>query len=67
MAARKAAAVTGPTQGTEHARILDGEMLDRGVGIRQLPVEGTHESEQRRDYRAHATRPGQALHRMSEI
>jgi hypothetical protein len=44
-----------------HARILDSEMFDPGVGVRELPVEGAHEGE-RRDHRAHATRQGQALH-----
>jgi len=33
-----------------HARILDREVLDRGVGKRQLPVERAHEGEQGRDH-----------------
>ena len=44
-----------------HARILDGEVFDRGVGVRELPVEGTHEGEQGRDDRAQAARQGEAL------
>jgi hypothetical protein len=43
-----------------HARILDGEVFDRGVGVRELPVEGAHEGEQRRDDRAQAARQGEA-------
>ena len=45
----------------QHARILDGEVFDRGVGVRELPVEGTHEGEQWRDDRAQAARQGEAL------
>src|SRR6187397_170258 len=46
---------------TRHARILDGEVFDRGVGVRELGVEGTHEGEQWRDDRAQAARQGEAL------
>ena len=28
-----------------HAGILDGEVLDRRVGVRELPVEGAHDGE----------------------
>src|SRR4029453_4206328 len=50
-----------------HARILDGEMLDRGVGIQELLVEGAHEGEQRRHHRAQAARQGQALHPVDKV
>jgi hypothetical protein len=43
-----------------HARVLDGEVLDRGVGVRELPVEGAHEGKQRRDHREQAAGQGQA-------
>jgi hypothetical protein len=42
------------------ARVLDGEVLDRGVGVRELPVKGAHEDKQRRDHREQAARQGQA-------
>ena len=32
-----------------HPGILDGEVFDRGVGVRERPVEGAHEGEQGRD------------------
>ena len=44
-----------------YARILDGEVFDRGVGVRERPVEGAHEGEQGRDDRAQAARQGKAL------
>src|SRR6266852_9618263 len=44
-----------------HTRVLDGEVLDRCVGVRELPVEGAYEGEQRRDHREQAARQGQAL------
>ena len=47
---------------TRHPRILDGEVFDRGVGVRELPVEGAHEGEQWGDDRAQAARQGKALH-----
>jgi hypothetical protein len=43
-----------------HARILDGEVLDRRVGVRELLVEVTHDGEERRDHREQAARQGQA-------
>jgi hypothetical protein len=42
-----------------HARILDGEVLDRRVGARELPVEVRHDGEERRDHREQAARQGQ--------
>jgi hypothetical protein len=44
-----------------HAGILDGEVLDRRVGVHELPVEVAHDGEQRRDHRAQAARQGQGL------
>ena len=44
-----------------HARILNGEVLDRRIGVRELLVEGAHDGEQRRDHRAQAARQGEAL------
>jgi hypothetical protein len=41
-----------------HARILDGEVLDRRVGVRELPVEVRHDGEERRDQREQAARQG---------
>jgi hypothetical protein len=40
---------------------LDGEVLDRRVGVRELLVEGTHDGEQRHNHREQAARQGQAL------
>jgi hypothetical protein len=37
------------------ARVLDGEVFDRG-GVRELPIEGTHEGEQRRNDGTQAAR-----------
>jgi hypothetical protein len=37
-----------------HPRILDGEVLDPLVGVRELPVKGAHEGQQRRDHRTQA-------------
>ncbi len=45
-----------------HAGILDGEVLDRRVRVRELLVEVTHDGEQRGDHRAQAARQGQAPH-----
>jgi hypothetical protein len=36
-------------------------VLNPLVGVRELPVEGAHEGEQRRDHRAQAAGQGQAL------
>ena len=41
-----------------HAGILDREMLDRRIAVRELLVEGAHDGEQRRDHRAQAARQG---------
>ena len=41
----------------QHARILDGEVFERGVGVRELRVDETHEGEQWRDDRAQAAVP----------
>src|SRR5712691_3079753 len=41
-----------------HAGILDREVLDRRVRVRELLVEGTHDSEQGRDQREQAARQG---------
>ena len=41
-----------------HAGILDREVLDRRVGVRELLVEGPHDGEQRPDHRAQAARQG---------
>src|SRR5262245_32944317 len=49
-----------------HAGILDGEVLDRRVGVRELPVEGVHEDEERRDQREQAARPGQVMDAMDK-
>jgi hypothetical protein len=49
-----------------HARILDGEVLDPLVGVRELPVERAHDGEQRRDHREQAARQGQALDAMDK-
>jgi len=43
-----------------NAGILDGEVLDRRVRVRELLVDVTHDGEQRRDHRAQAARQGQA-------
>jgi hypothetical protein len=48
---------TGPNSGEARRRalmILDGEAFDRGVGVRELPIEGAHEGKQRRDDREQA-------------
>ena len=50
----------------QHARNLDGEVFDRGVGVRELPIEGAHEGEQRRDHLAQAARQGQACTRWTK-
>src|SRR6266850_2524262 len=49
-----------------HARILDGEVLDPLVGVRELPIEGAHEGKQRRDHREQAAWQGQALDAMDK-
>src|SRR5215475_13474790 len=40
----------------QHARILDGEVLDRGVGVRELSVERVLFFEEQRDHREQAAR-----------
>ena len=46
----------------------DGEVFDRGVGVRELPVaEGAHEGKQRRDDRAQAARQREALNAGDKI
>ena len=42
-----------------HTRILNGEVLDPLVAVRELLVEGPHEGEERRDHREQAARQGQ--------
>jgi len=42
-----------------HAGILDGEVLDHLVGVRELLLEGAHDGEQRCDHREQAARQGQ--------
>jgi len=44
-----------------HAGILESGMFDRGMGVRELPIEGAHEGEQRGDDRAQAAGQGKAL------
>jgi hypothetical protein len=40
-------------------------MLDPLIGVRELPVEGAHEGEERGDHRAQATRQGKLWTRQS--
>jgi len=49
------------------ARILDGEVLDPLVAIRELPVEGGHEGQQRGDHREHAAWQGQILNAADKV
>jgi hypothetical protein len=42
-------------------------VFDRGVGVRELRVEGTHEGEQRRDDREQAARQREALNAVGKM
>jgi len=57
---------TGDRAQARHARILDGEVLDRRVRVRELLVEMAHDSEQRRDDREQPARQGQGPDALDE-
>ena len=49
-----------------HARILEGEVLDPLVAVRELVVEGPHDGEEWRDDQKQTARQGQVLNSLTE-